>query len=301
MDAEQAEAVFQSARTEFELADAKDGFYAYSYSTSQTITRLDSTIFSVVTYTSGYTGGANSSSKQYATNIDLSTGNLLSLADVLVDEQRSAVYDRIIKWLESVTEDYQLFPVEQCKLIAEQKFGPESMSAQYTDWYLTNTGLMIFFNPQEVSLATSGNIQMELSYASLACAVASQYTPNVIRDQPLGSFSTFYNTELPQPATQCETISLSEGDDQLILWVTEPILDVSLTNVSWIGDQSVDIRTLYRANLLVPGHIIVIELDGGYDLSTLCFRLNPGDGLERTVYFEPETAPGIYNYSFTGG
>lgn len=302
----EAEEVQQSGELSYAETDASgtgsagSDFYAFSYSTSQTVTRLDTAVFSVVTYASGYRGGAHSTSTQSAANFDLTTGERMALADILLPEQRDAVYAMIVQWLESRTEDYDLFSMEQCLPIVSDKFSPEDMKVQYTDWYLTDEGLTVFFNPFEISPYSSGIIKIELGYGQLSAALSPRYQPTLIDDQPLGSFTVYYNTAPGQMATRQETVQLASGTDRLIIWGAEPIYDVSLTRVSWIGGQSVDIGTLYCANYLTADNMVIIELDGAYSLSTLCLRLNPGDGEERTIYFESELAPGAYAYNFSG-
>ncbi len=283
------------------VAADTDDFYAHSYSTSQTVTRLDTVVFSVVTYSSSYNGGDHSTSTQCAANFDLSTGERLALSDVLLPKQQEAVYTKILQWLESRTKDYRLFPMEQCLPIVKDKFSPENMEAQYTDWHLTDNGLTVFFNPYEISPHSSGIIIIEFSYSELATDLEPHYQPVMIQDQPLGSFVVRFNSEPDQMATKQETVRLGSGADRLIICGVEPIYDVSLTSVSWIGDQSVDIGTLYCANYLAADNMVIIELDDVQDLNTLCLRLNPGDGEERTIYFESTLSPGHYAYSFSGG
>lgn len=305
-NAAEAETVEEAAKVAFAQSEAsndskkENDFYTFSYSTTQTVTRLDSVVFSVVSYSSGYSGEAHPTNTQTAANFDLTTGKRLSLGNILYGDERQAVYEMIVRWLESRTEDYNLFPMKDCLPVVESKFGPQNMVKQYSDWYLTDDGLTVFFNPYEISPYSSGVIKIELSYSKLAGTLDSRYVPVLINDQPLGSFTVYYNTNPESMVSNQETVRLTAGADRLVIWGADPIYDVSLTRVSWIGEQSVDIGTLYCANYLTAENMLVIELDGGYSLSTLCLRLNPGDGEERAIYFEPELKPGVYTYSFSG-
>ncbi len=302
----EAETVEEAAEATFSQSEAtKDSkeeidFYTFSYSTTQTITRLDSVVFSVVSYSSGYSGEAYPTNSQSATNFDLTTGERLALGDILQDDAQETVYEMIVRWLESKTEVYNLFPMKDCLPVVESKFSPQNMGNQYDDWHLTDDGLTVFFNPYEISPHSSGIIKIELSYNKLAGALDSLYVPVSVDERPLGSFVVYYNTDPEVMIGNQETVRLAAGADRLIVMGVEPIYDISLTRVSWIGEQSVDIGTLYCANYLTAENMLVIELDGAHSLSTLCLRLNPGDGEERTIYFEPELKPGAYTYTFSG-
>ena len=144
--------------------DAGETFYSWTNFYDITAQRVDGNYVSVVAYSSVYLGGAHADNSQAAMNFDLTTGSLLSLSSIFKSECKEYILSKLLYRLSEMESSFMLFSGYETTV--QEKF--EQMPADMTqNWYLTNQGVVFFYNPYEISPYASGVVSVELSYAEL--------------------------------------------------------------------------------------------------------------------------------------
>lgn len=269
-------------------------FYEYSYYTDQTVQRLDSTAFSIVTYYSGYYGIAHPDNTQEAMNFSTETGKMLSLKDVLTERGAEQLSQMVSSWVDNRAAEFGLFSLEDCQEVIENKFGSDHLETQVTDWYMTTDSLVLFFNPYEISPRSSGIIKMQLTGSQLSDVLKEEYWPGTPVGEDPGMIKLLYQTDFS--AADSETIELTGSEIQLGIVAVPAIYNVAVYQISWAGDQAIEGNLLYRSNYLTADDLLVLEVEKPEDLVSFCIKLNSGDGREHTIYFDPAMEPGEYIY-----
>lgn len=299
----EARSLLELARQEFNsLQTAQEeefAFYGFSYYTTDTVTRLDETAFSLITYYSSYTGGAHPNNVQEAQNFDITTGMQLSLADVLTPEGEDALESLLLEWLQSREDEYGLFNKAVYVPVVKEKFGCENLEDQLASWYFSAGGLVLFFNPYEITPYAAGVVKVELPYGSLSGLLEQQYFPSRVTGQGRGAFCAGVG-EIPQESFETlEVAQVSEDDDVVLaLYGSEPVYDMSVSLVNWVGGQPVSQRTLYATNYFSSENALLIHIASLEDVTQICVRCNPGDGTTSTAYLQESSQDGIFCYDF---
>ena len=165
------------------FGDESWNFYGYSYYTADTVTRLDGSVFSMTTYYSTYTGGAHPNNVQEAVNFSLQTGEKLTLAEVLQPQGEASLEGMILEWLETKADNFGLF--DEYQTVVADKFQNSALDAQSTAWYFSNNGLVVFFNPYDITPYAAGVVKIEFPYESLTDVLEPDYLPATILRNPL--------------------------------------------------------------------------------------------------------------------
>lgn len=116
-------------------------YWMFNIYQSLEVERIDSRVVSLLEYTGSYTAGEDNISKYTGLNFDVETGNMLSLSDILDDEEGFylAATDYIIEDLKRTQLEEVLIPGYEEK-VADMWNGNVS-------WYLDASGVTIVFNP----------------------------------------------------------------------------------------------------------------------------------------------------------
>lgn len=238
--------------------DAGETFYGWTNFYDITAQRVDENYVSVVAYSSVYLGGAHPDNNQAAMNFDLTTGSLLSLSGIFKSEYKEHILDKLLYRLSEMKSSFLLF--DDYENTVREKF--EQMPADMTqNWYLTNQGVVFFYNPYEISPYASGVVSVELSYPELV---------GYLRDD-------FSWPSRDQPGESALQISASSGDlrksgyDQVIeasagkgtravITVTGEIRNLRVDLVQVAGDAAVSSDLLLAVNRLMEQDAVVLSL-----------------------------------------
>lgn len=146
----------------------------FSIYQSLEVERVDSRVVSLLEYTSTYTASENDLLRYTGLNFDAETGNMLSLCDILDDEEGfySAATDYIIEDLKRTQLEEVLIPGYEEK-VADMWNGNVS-------WYLDATGVTIVFNPGESDeiispSATCFRVCSTLPYSEFSEFISEKY------------------------------------------------------------------------------------------------------------------------------
>lgn len=253
--------------------DAGEAFYSWSSFCDVTAQRIDDAYVSVVAYNSVYLGGAHSDSDQAAMNFDLASGSLMSLSSIFKTKYKEQILDKLLHELSELESSFMLF--DGYEATVREKF--EQMPADMTqNWYLTNRGVVFFYNPYEISPYASGVVSVELSYAELVGYLRDDFVwPS--RDQK-GENALLVVTQTDGikrgDYDRVVTLDLGSGPE-LTITAEGELRNLRVELVQLAGDNVVSSNLLLAANRFTDQEALLLELpgDGASGTSTAGLRL----------------------------
>lgn len=143
----------------------------YDQTVEPDISFANDQVMSVVSLGYSYTGGAHGNYGYDAHTYNLKTGAEISLADLVQPNQLQAFYKRVSTKLLAQNRDL-LFP-ETATDIERFVKGPKATSTEsqisqfghITNWYLTNEGIVFFYNPYEIAPYAAGVQEVTLPFS----------------------------------------------------------------------------------------------------------------------------------------
>ena len=261
-----------------EFLDTNGAEYFYSYSNYQElgITRHDSQVISLVSLSSLYSGGVHPNSVQTAWNLDLQNRKLLVLVDVIEETGAEALSRMVLQKI-------------------DEKFGSLGEGALFGDygetvtqslrygvmtpyWYLSDTGLVVFFNQYELGPYAAGIIKAELPYAELDGILKPEYFP---------FFATSARGDLKiaeDRAGGTIHITIESEGESLLIGVEGTVYQVQLSEIYWLEETAIGQQILFSADALRAGN--VLQITGGYtdDGKSYAIEFLDASG-ERNIYY----------------
>ncbi|MCD8391117.1 MAG: DUF3298 and DUF4163 domain-containing protein [Firmicutes bacterium] len=131
----------------------------------QEVTYNTESFISVVTETYGYEGGAHGQSVKSAKNIDVSNGAVLELEDLFSDSDYKTVLNRLI------TEIMEENPNEYSNLWEK----PVIKDSSARDFCLSADGLVIFYQPYDLSYYARGFVNFTIEYEDISGYLKDEY------------------------------------------------------------------------------------------------------------------------------
>ena len=267
--------------------DSGEAFYGWTNFSDITVQRLDQNYISVVAYNSEYLGGAHQNSDQAAMNFDMTTGSLLSLSSIFRTEYKESILARLLDRLSEMESSFMLF--DGYETTVREKF--EQMPADMTqNWYLTDRGIVFFYNPYEISPYASGVVSVELSYVELAGFLRDNFVrPD--RDLETGGSVNVQNAGKELNRKQYQNVwDLSSGKGTKLALTTEgTVYNLRVSLVQLTGDSTVSGSLLLAANRFTQEDALILTLpqtqDGAQSSTGLQVDFNAGDRkTAKTVY-----------------
>ena len=267
--------------------DSGETFYGWTSFSDITVQRLDQNYISVVAYNSEYLGGAHPNSDQAAMNFDMTTGSLLSLSSIFKTEYKESILARLLDRLSEMESSFMLF--DGYETTVREKF--EQMPADMTqNWYLTDHGIVFFYNPYEISPYASGVVSVELSYVELAGFLRENFVRPDQNRQTGGSVSVQSAGRDLNLKQYQNVLDLSSGKGAKLVLTTEgTVYNLRVSLVQLTGDSTVSGNLILAANRFTQEDGLLLTLpqsQGGAQSTTgvqVCF--NAGDRkTAKTVY-----------------
>lgn len=226
-------------------------FYSYSQHVSMGISRHDDQIISLLSLATVYSGGTNPTLVQDAYNLDLNNYQLLALEDVL----RASGTIRFRRLVQKAVEDKfsslgdgALY--DNYAEIIESALNYGSMTG---NWYFSEGGLVIYFNPYSLGSNTSGVIRVQINYEDLDGILQEEYFP----EAKTGTVTDISLTSEPAAGEQVYYVNLGEGDTVYIS-VEGEAHHVQFSQVFWAGGTPVGESMLFSANRVDGNTIIAV-------------------------------------------
>lgn len=245
------------------LKSAKDAYETNSLTTPYLCqityepTRIDYSVLSLQGKYITYSGSAHPEIAYLSVNYDVSTGNVLSLTDIITGpEEFDNLCKTVIGLLNDRKEDLQLYEGFESTVRDLFKNGVQNIDF----WYLTPKGLCLYFSPYEIAPYAAGMITAEIPYSQLVGILDNAYFPP---EQASGSAElniSKFDEKVLDKFTQFAEISTSQSNEKYLLYTNKPVYNLrlqvgtALENDEGFGTEHV----VFAAYALTPGDAIVI-------------------------------------------
>lgn len=254
----------------------KEGWSSYFFEVQYTPTRIDAAMLSLQGTESSYAGSGNPSSTGVSVNYHMSTGQVLTLADVLCDTEAAAnaLCQLLLASLAESAEENALF--DDYAEVISRRFQADLQ--QDGGWYFTEDGLCFFFHPYDIAPYSSGTIHTLIPYSKLGGILADAFFPAEEPDTDGQLLAVWFdNADLNSFDCFSELI-LDAGSDTMLLYTEGFLFDVTLEQGYWDSQANrfISTSTVYAANCLSPGKAFVLEAPLSNTTPTLLLRCRSG-------------------------
>ena len=255
---------------EFVAEWGTDGFYSYSNYQQLGVARHDEAVVSLISLSSLYSGGSHPNSVQTAYNLDISGQRLLHLEDVILEEAAPELAKLVREGV-----DAKFAMIDGGNGLFEDYGDTIDNSMVYGNmtpyWYLSDAGLVIFYNQYELGPYAAGIIEVELAYDALEGILLEDYFP-VASDGIPGDLKVI---EAGERGSRIP-ITLDEQEGVLLIGVEGTVRQVQLSEVMWLEDTPIAQDLRFSALRLEEND--VLEIYGGYCDETKSYVIEFTDG-----------------------
>lgn len=262
----------KEAETYYNETTSEDAlsFYGWSSNTTASVKRMDQNYISVVFFDSAYLGGAHPSNSQSAMNFDAATGTLLPLSAVFDGNKKDDVLELLLSRLKDMEQTFSFYP--DYESYVSDVFN--SMSADMgQNWYLTDTSVVFFFSPEQISPYAAGVVSVELTYEILKDFLRSDFVlpdhSNLGPVPEIYDYSAFGDSGLPSDVNIVADLS-GEEDAQLMIYASSgDVYDLRVYTGLVTENEKIIESTLYAANILPSGSAVLVDAQEDTDSSAI--------------------------------
>lgn len=251
-----------AAETVMQEAAAADPEYPYSFTVHYEPERIDSGILSLSGRTTSYNGGSHPNSSCTGLTYDLTTGQVLSLSDILSDSCTADIICRLtVDALSGMAEEYYIY--DDYSAVVEDRFAGDFLAD--TGWYLSNEGLCFDFAPYEIAPYSSGVVTAVIPYEVLVGVLEDAWFPQEqISAGGTVLISSFEDAVLDRYDQFTEIVLDSEGAASL-LTTGSLIYNVFVETGSWNDSGTVFTpgSCIFAADCLSNTSAIVVQIPAG--------------------------------------
>lgn len=217
--------------------------------------RVDRGVISLFGNQVNYAGSAHPESNYQSVSYDLSTGDTLSLSDIIINNaDHSNVVNAILSSLSKEAKNYSLYP--DYEDVVKQRFNQDFLSDN--DWYFNREGICFFFSPYEIAPYSSGVISVTVSYADLHGILEDAYFPDE-RLSAVGELTVKNFSRAPvEKFTQISEIVLQEQSEKFFLYTDGSVYDLQ---IACADEKDSTYHTVYAAQCLTSGDAVMVETD----------------------------------------
>lgn len=244
-----------NARTAY---DPEGEWVPYMLEVSYTPTRLDQSVLSLFGNHMVYWGGVHPSLVTESVTYDLTTGQVLTLGDILDDNTSGSEVCELI--LEALAPRAENDLYDDHQEVLRERFSTNYQGL--TEWYFSQTGLCFHFSPYDIAPYSSGTIIAEIPYASLSGILLEKYLP-AEQTEPTGSMYAEAYQQEDSRFTNTASVELNANGTSFILYPDAPVADVRIESGHWSSDGNLYIATstIFAADTLELGNAIVVTAD----------------------------------------
>ena len=209
--------------------------------------RIDQNILSLFGNLATYSGEPHPESVQCSQTYDLTTGQSLTLRDIISGNTSADTLANLL--VESLSKRADLYPDYEDTV-------RHRMSLNFkhdTAWYLSNKGLCFYFAPYEIAPYSIGIVHAEIPYEKLIGVLDNAYFPAEL--EPAGGnlkISNFNKEILNQYSQICE-VKINNYGDKCILYT-----DKTVHNIQILMSEEIQ-NTIYLSQALTPGDAVIVE------------------------------------------
>lgn len=236
----------------------------YSCQISFAPERMDSTIISFSGVIWNYTGGIHPNQVLISSNFNASSGEILTLEDVLNHpDMAEALYLKVMDGLSG-----------------KQFDGLQAGTSVYTDgyeqtvrnhfnlgqvdsacWYFTDTGMCFYFSPYEIAPYAIGSVEIEIPYEDLHGILKEEYFPIVHTDANAFSINAALGAQIDsEQFAQTIPVTLDAEGEKIAIFSGNVVYNVQLAHGSLGVDEQFAVnQILFAANRLTENDLLLIH------------------------------------------
>ncbi len=251
------------------LADAKANadLHPYSYDVTYKPKRIDKGVLSLCGSQMTISGAPHPNTVNVSVTYDLSSGNVLSFRDILTQEYSAPQLNACILEALEPQSDHLYGYYED---IVRERFEGDLNSVE--NWYLSDSGLCIYFSPYDIAPYASGTILAEIPYEKLGGILKDAYFPperteagGSIQVQPFSASDTSRYTQI------AELKLGSEGETRL-LSTDGLVYDVRIELAYGAASDYYPIATLFAMEQMTAADAITVQGDTNQPNTVLLVR-----------------------------
>ena len=228
------------------LAEATEAGESVSFSLLHTPARLDRGILSLISHQVISGNGPKATGVMASSTFDLVTGRQLSLKELLVPQYDAhALSNAVIDALEPLVKEGMLY--SDYAYVVTELF---SSNAPVENWYLSQSGLCIYFAPYEIAPYNLGNVTAEIPYEALSGLLREEYFPGEVLGL-VGNPKCSRDMTHLQSQSQFRDLILDKDGSQWIITVDGAIEDLRIESAEFPA-------TVFAASTFCQGDVIVI-------------------------------------------
>jgi hypothetical protein len=222
-------------------------------------------------------------------NYDLSTGKILKLTDILIDDTASTqLCDSVLVSLSQHDDAQYLY--EGYEDTVKERF--DKPLSKDLAWHLDSVGLTFHFSPYEIGPYSIGDVCATIPYSKLVGILKEAYFP-VEAENATGEIqSEIFTEEISTSFTQFSEIILTENSKKFILYTPDYVRDITLYTGSW-SDLSGAFgigEVIFYAASLTPGDAIMVEADLNTEFPTLFLTYSSnGQKVTKLIMLDKQT------------
>lgn len=234
--------------------DPTQSWTPYFATVSYSPTRLDQQVLSLYSLHRSQTNEIHPTFATASVTYDLTTGNVLTLGQILIEGwSGEAVADKICEALsdraESLSSDYQ-----------EVIFDRFARNASHsTAWYFSDEGLCFHFAPYDIAPYFMGVVTAEIPYSSLTGLLKPEYFPANTQPGSGGLKVEPYFDDSQERFSFLATMSADPEGTPVLLYPTEYVSDLSIEVCP--EDSTSPRYTLFCADHIEKGQGMMIRAD----------------------------------------
>ena len=239
-------------------AVAENPKYPYTFTVIYEPQRADAAVLSIFGRQSIYSGGSVLHSGHGLT-YDLTTGNALTLADVLEDGVTSDVIcPLVIDAIRGLPEEYYIF--DDFAATVEDRFAVDFRAD--AGWHLSDEGLCFTFLPYEVAPNSTGYVHAVIPYEDLTGILKDAWFPPE-QVTPDGGLEVLSFDETAFQFQRFAELNLDAIGCTYLLYSRALIYDIRIETGFWNMDGTVFTpeATVFMADSLIPDSAVKITTD----------------------------------------
>lgn len=272
-EAEYGQKLLALAREDYK--EQGENFYCYSHYVTQGAARHDDRVISLLSLSSVYSGGAHPNSVQTAFNLDLHSGKVLTLEDV-IEQNRVADLAQLVQ--SSVENKFAALGENLLFAEYEQTITQAMTYGNMTPyWYFNDQGLVVFFNQYELGPYAAGIIKVTLTYEQLKGIIKTEYLP----EEWTGRVTGVSLEEKPEDGQWVHYVDLGKGET-IYIQIAGRASQVQLSELQFVEQTVVGQTMMFSANYINETATLAVTAD-----------MNDAAQIYAVEYFDESGGPNV--------
>ena len=254
-----------------------ENWVPYFYQVRYNPVRLDEKVLSFYGNEVSYTGGIHPNRLSVSANYDMSNGELLTLGDILIDENAAYVLSQsIIDMMVENRDTFQLY--DGFAATVTERFTGKAVWAEQSDWYLSTKGLCVFFSPYDIAPYAVGSIVLEIPYQKLNGILKDEFFPAALPEATGNLYASLAQDVDLDQYSQFAEATLDPDGERFVLYSDALITDIRIEQGTWneSGTLFTTDAVVFASSTLSLGDALMIQAQFPDVLPSLRVRYTSG-------------------------